>query len=255
NLSANSTSNLKSHLLNNFLIFSGLNQYNNTVNSFGRILDLICSNLYTDNVFQTDSLVIQDPHHPALSVNVHLKNLSTKTLSACKEKYSYNFKKAHFQGLYDALLSTDWSFLQVCLDVNLACKVFYDKLYALFDKFVPKTPYCKRKFPAWFSSEVKFNIKRKTKYIKMYRRTRCENYYVLFKNLRKSIKLQIKSDYTLYVKSVEDSLTSDPKKFWSYTREKRGSSSIPRQMCYKDVTFIEPHHVVNAFSSYFSSVY
>ncbi|RZC41329.1 hypothetical protein BDFB_013546, partial [Asbolus verrucosus] len=44
-------------------------------------------------------------------------------------------------------------------------------------------------------------------------RTRCENYYVLFKNRRKSIKLQIKSDYALYVKSVEDSLTSDPKKF------------------------------------------
>nr|CAI5849618.1 unnamed protein product [Callosobruchus analis] len=59
----------------------------------------------------------------------------------------YNFRKANYLGLYSELLEQYWQFLKTCYDVDIALKMFYDKLYHILDKHVPLYRTYKRQYP------------------------------------------------------------------------------------------------------------
>ena len=61
--------------------------------------------------------------------------------------------------------------------------------------------------------------------------------------------------YRVHLNQVESSWQSDPKKFWSYVNSKKGNSRIPGRMFTGDDQFESPQEIVDAFASYFSSVY
>ncbi|RVE50535.1 hypothetical protein evm_004864 [Chilo suppressalis] len=64
------------------------------------------------------------------------------------------------------------------------------------------------------------------------------------------------SSYNSYIESIETSLTSNPRLFWSFLKQKRkGCSSYPSAMTYKDKIAHTGSEICNAFASCFSSVY
>lgn len=248
----------KRQLMHAFLEFTNTTQFNNIVNINGRLLDLVLSDLKTCTVSRDISpLVKEDVHHPALCINVLPKIInSAKFPVNSRENNNYNFRKANYPALYDSLLQTDWTFLDDFNDANKACDEFYEKLYSIFDVHVPKYKNTKRKkFPVWYTTEIIKNIKERDHYRKNYKKYNDINSLEEYKRVRTMINLQVKEAYNNYLENVENALTVDPKHFWSYINNKKGTTTIPGKMYTSGNEIENPQNIVDHFSQFFRSVY
>nr|CAI5819862.1 unnamed protein product [Callosobruchus analis] len=91
-------------------------------------------------------------------------NISSNNTSNFESRSStthYNFRKANYVGLYNALSYIDWSILDGISDVNILCDLFYQRLYYVLDLYVPKFNSRKIGYPKWYTLELINNIKKK----------------------------------------------------------------------------------------------
>nr|CAI5866027.1 unnamed protein product [Callosobruchus analis] len=199
-------------------------------------------------------LIKEDSHHPSLSVVFEINISINSKFVTNTSSTTYNFKKANFTGLYNALTYVDWSFLDNVNDANCMCDLFYDKLYFIFDLYVPK--YVKRKdsYPRWFSSEIIRNIKLKNKLHHQYKLRRITEIYEEFSRVRKLVK-QVKDSFQQYLQKVQGDLAVNPNHFWAFVQSKKGSSRIPGRMSLRNKVYDNPHEIMEAFAEYFQSVY
>nr|CAI5870121.1 unnamed protein product [Callosobruchus analis] len=103
-----------------FLDFIGFSQYNHILNSSQRLLDLIVSDKVIHVRRDDLPLVAEDTYHPALEIGVCANQPKRRDCISpnTKDNTSYNFRKADFVPLYQALLACDWSFLDGKLGPN-----------------------------------------------------------------------------------------------------------------------------------------
>lgn len=243
-------------IINNFMQYMGLSQFNNILNDSGRLLDLVLSNVNCQVTRDIIPLVNEDLHHPTLTVifnNLSLKNDESFLFN--DHSQAYNFRQANFPQLYEALLDFDWSSLKECNDVNITVDMFYNNLYQIFEKFVPKRRIHKRKFPSWYTSSIISKIKLKEKAFKRYKKNRNTQSYNEFSTLRTVIKKEINETFKTYVSSVEFCLKDNPEKFWSYFHTKNNSTRIPGVMNYENISLQDPQDIINSFAKYFESVF
>lgn len=246
----------KSQVIRNFLEFTGMNQVNHTLNVHGRLLDLVVTDMLCDTFREILPLIEEDGYHPAIIVNFEYINEKINKFPADSINKCYNFKKANFHDLYYSFLNTDWTFLSDYSGVDIMCDEFYKKIYSILDLHVPVFNHSnKSNYPIWYTPDIIRNLKLKSYYKKKFKRSN-DNYYNLeFSRLRALIKRQIKMAYNNYLNNVERSISDDPKNFWSYVQNKKGSSRIPSNMCYNTSNYDNPLDIVNGFANYFSSVY
>lgn len=252
NYCKNSIIDNQTRIINNFIEFSSTKQLNNINNNSDRILDLIISNLNCRVTRDSLPLVSEDIYHPSLRILVCFESIRKFKSNF---SYSYNFKRAIFTGLYNAFSYIDWSFLDQFSDPNDMCKAFYDKLYYLFDLYVPKYRNSRRTYPVWYTPELIRNIKLKEFYYKNFKKFKLNYHYVEFSRLRKITKNQIANSFKFYLESVENSIINDTQNFWSYVQNKRGTSRIPGKINFNNNTFEDPNDIVNAYAQYFKSVF
>jgi len=92
------------HELYFFINFSNLKSLNFVRNTYGKILDLVLSNIV--RIFVTrehDSIVPEDVYHPALLAEfLYTKRIKNATKS---QSMDYNFSKANYEQLYRAIES------------------------------------------------------------------------------------------------------------------------------------------------------
>lgn len=242
--------------LDNFITFFEFHQHNNVLNLNNRLLDLVFSNVACRVSRDKCPLLPEDLHHPALIVEICRQSFKKEQAFQSNIDFkSYNFKKANFVDLYRDMLNIDWSILLEINDINIAIDEFYNILYAVIDRHVPRFKHHKRKFPVWYTSELINNIKQKDKVRKKYRRTGNQLYADRFAELRRIIKEEIKVAYSSYLTLVENRLSRDPQIFWSYIQSKKDNSQLPAIMTLNDNIFSEPIDIVNGYADFFKSVY
>lgn len=234
----------------NFSEFLNIRQYNLIVNTYNRLLDLVFSSSGIVVNKSMDPLIKEDNLHPALEIE--LCTSTTNKYFSCESRY--NFRRANFPGLYNAILNTNWDDLFSIDDVNSACESFYSILDTIFSIYVPKTiTRTNTKFPPWFHSGILRKLKLKKHLHKTFKRTKNDTTYQEFSNLRNEIKIDICNSHTEYIESVERQISSNPSQFWSFLNAQRGMSSIPNSMVFDDILLSDPNAVVNAFASFFQS--
>jgi hypothetical protein len=171
---------------------------------------------------------------------------------------TYNFKRANYDLLYQELLATDWSFLNYYSEIDVVVDKFYKYLYNVLDKHVPVQNTNNRKnnkFPCWFTSSIINNIKLKYDSFRKFKNSNNAYYYQRFEEYRRLIKRQITSARVAYLSSIQNNIRDDPRKFWSYINSKKGVSRIPRRVTCNGDVFDAPQNIVDAFASFFQSVF
>lgn len=169
---------------------------------------------------------------------------------------SYNFKKANFLGLYETLATCDWSFLDHCSEVNLACSEMYKLIYSIFDKYVPLYVPRRLDHPVWYTRELVANLNRKKKAYSRFKRFGNDVDRIEYRRLRSLVKLQLVRDYENYIRALEVDISSNPTHFWSYVDARRGATRVPGRMTdHNDQPLESPNEIVDAFAGYFSSVF
>lgn len=258
NFNAIITNDSKNQLIHNFMNFTGMNQYNNIKNTYGRILDLILSDVNCDIYRDTSPIVNEDLYHPSLIVTLIARYERHSDFKLHPTNRVYNFRKANFPALYSSILDSDWSFLNSYSNIDDACDSFYEKLYELFDLYVPvyRNNSSKFKYPVWYTFEIISDIKLKYKLHTKYKEHKSPADLEKYKDLRKSVKTRINLAFKSYISTIEQNITSDPKNFWSYVQSKKNSTRIPGKVTgSNNETLDTPQDIVNGFSEYFNSVY
>lgn len=255
------TSDSKALVLKDFLSTTNLIQCNVITNRFEKMLDLVCSNEVCTISRATFPLVPEDPHHPALSVDVVISSTHRYVqYGFCSydtnesPNPNFNFWKADLSGLYMYLSTIDWSYLKNFTDSNLACLEFLYIIFDVFKKFVPffsTTSASKRRYPPWFDRSIINDINLKHNLLK--KRNLASAYYdSQIKLLSYALHKRIRKNHTLYMKSIEGNLRANPKDFWSFINKTKLKPQIPDSMLINNTLLNNPNEIVNAFATMFS---
>lgn len=227
---------------------------NNVFNELGKTLDLVLSDM--DNLTVSGDccpIVPIDKYHPPLVL--------TWEMGQCKKiiyenrYHSYNFKKADFLLMYNSLRDRDWKELESIFDVNEAVQYFYSELYQIFNYSVPLTQVRKSKYPQWFDCSLIFMIKRKERLRRKYNKFKFDRDLIELKELRRKIKIDVKTAFDNFVSSVESRVNCNPASFWSVIKSFRTANQSPDVMTVDGEEVEGGAAIAERFASYFGSVY
>lgn len=241
--------------LNQFINYNGFHLLNNVKNKMERTLDLVISNVDLE-VGKCDlPLSRVDEYHPPLLINLN-RTRGRRRLNDCpNHEVSFDFKRGDYRALYEALNRCDWDPLYCIRDVDSALEFVYKNLFHSMNVSIPKKSKQIRriKFPKWFSPSLKYKVKLKNRYRNLAKRHTNIKYKRRFMEIRKEVNRESKLCYKNYISKIEENLQSDPKRFWSYIKERRGIN------CRNEGTFkIEGNtaptnlDIANSFAEYFS---
>lgn len=240
--------------LKNFISLYNLTSFNYVQNVNKRTLDLVLSNYVQTVVSESDDpLVPIDKHHPSLDISLNIQRASNSF--PIKIESSYDFRRADFNALYTGLQNINWHMLYSLNDIDKAVECFYNNVYSILNSTVPRTPHKKRsKYPLWFTSEIKNQLKLKEFHRK--RRTRSEVDNQQFKLLRAKAKKLINIAHRNYIQTTEENINANSNSFWSYIKnKKRNCSNNEDIMYYGDEELKSGTAVADGFARYFESVY
>lgn len=99
------------------------------------------------------------------------------------------------------------------------------------------------------------SCKKKERYWVKWKTYNNRSDYDKFSTYRRRFNEGCSKCFNNYIKSVEDNMSKNIKYFWSFIKNRRGHSSVPPSMYYKDDTSADPKYICNLFSNFFYSVY
>ncbi|XP_062703999.1 uncharacterized protein LOC134286403 [Aedes albopictus] len=224
-----------SALLDGFC-FHGLFQVNTVVNSSNSTLDLV---LVNDAVLQNISLseagvalTALDNHHPAIEVQVSCPiPIARDTLL---DYTGYNFRKADFESLNAELMQVNWSQLELMGDIDEAFGFFTNSvLQAVTTHVPPRRPPSK---PPWSNGRLRLLKRRRSSALRYYCNHRSQQAKLDLNRTTREYRSYNAFLYSRYKFRTEQSLRTNPKRFWSFVNSKRNEDGLPTSMYLDEVT-------------------
>lgn len=173
----------------------------------------------------------------------------------CSDSSFFNFKKADYIEICQALRSVNWENELNNSDLNISVDNFYHIIYKIIEEHVPMQKYRNFKFPIYFNSTLKQLIFDKKLVHKRFKQTNNTNHYEIFKSLRKQCETLAHSLHTQYLEDTEKNLAKNPKLFWSYIKNRKQTRGLPEVMYLNDSISSNNAEIANLFAKNFSSVY
>ena len=236
--------------------YHNLFQLNHICNVNNVILDLILSHTLMP-ITQPDAdeyLLAADSNHPPLQYQMNLLHCSGNS-EIHGNGYYYDFKSANFIDINNYLGSIPWEDLLSGGTVDEMTNMLYDILYKTFDIFVPVKKIASRRFPKWFTQDLKaLTIQRKIAH-KKYKKTRLPTDYQIFSDLRSQCNRVARDSFQGYLRDTETALKYNPKKFWSYTNSLQNTNKLPSNFHLNNKSTPIGPQAAELFAEHFSSVY
>lgn len=232
-------------------------------NENGRWLDLIFSNDY-DNVDvksanSAENLFSNTLHHTATVVEL------TATAATFEKSYNkrvvYDFINSDFVSINNAISLIDWTELGLSKDVDNMVKVFYSKIFDIFELHVPKIIKKDKLSEPWLDKNLRTLRNRRNKlYNKINQKIKNnkspdEELVQKHKELASEFSLKAHEAYNKYVISIGQTLITEPKKFFDFVNLKRNSSGYPSSMFMGDTISSCPSVICDLFADRFREVY
>uniref|UniRef100_A0A146MAH9 Putative RNA-directed DNA polymerase from transposon BS n=1 Tax=Lygus hesperus TaxID=30085 RepID=A0A146MAH9_LYGHE len=192
-----------------------------------------------------------DVHYPPFDCTFFVEHDSAFFSTS---EFSYNFKKADFEGMNVMLLSQCWDFCER-LPFEDAVQKFYQLLEAAIKQYVPKVSRVDLRFPKWFDRELKGLVRQKTQAHARYKNTHLNEDYKIFSELRRQCKVGSRLAYARYIDEVQASISVNIKNFWNYVNYTRGSSAMPPVLHLGSEAADSPPDIADLFRRHFSSVF
>lgn len=210
-------------IVTNNMIQEGYSQLNNIENVSHNVLDLIYSNepeltLVEPAISRLIAKELSDPAHHPLSITLESESMSYQADK--QQQQSYCFRKANYEAIKEELASLDYeAVFSGSADVNDMLNKFYDSLYGIIDKHVPKASLRVNNHPPWFNKEL-INLKnllnRKYKKLCSERKENPDADDSKFEQVTKEFEIAHKTAHEAYIKDLGENFKSNPKDFWSH---------------------------------------
>ncbi|CAG9121479.1 unnamed protein product [Plutella xylostella] len=229
-----------------------LHQFNNVPNQYGRILDLILCTAPASVRACPDPLVPEDPHHPALLIDLDVANFKPLKL-APQRRFAFN--RGDYTSIKKCIRDTNWCTILRAHNLNDCIERFYKIIYEFRDTFIPIHSPSTSKFPPWYNSCLVKMIKEKNKYFrkyKLYGNLSDKSSFIL---IRDRVCKAERQCYNTYINRIENSIASNPKAFWSFVKSSKGRGTFPAEMSYAGHLSDTGQGISELFSTYFHSTF
>ena len=241
-------------MLNNdhFMVQCNFNPTRMLNETDGNILDLILTKT-PDLVSNVEVLTdhFNSDHFP---VSFDIKFLSGRPHKPVLRKI-YNFKKANFSELNELLKCVAWNCAFLKKDVDICTEKVNDLLLAAADICIPAFTVKKKINPPWITKDMIIMIKKKERLWRKLKARPSEALSQKFKELRRSVKQVIRSEYKRYLQHLASQLKVNAKRFWSYHSIKSKSKRLPEVITYNGRSATKPQEQANLFNIHFHSVF
>lgn len=252
-----------------FCEFCSLKQYNTVLNNRGGMLDLVLGNFEPNQIavsHSEDPLVNIDQYHPMLDIIITYPGFKVSSRISSPQQVTprsdtstdWKWRKADFQGLYNALAEVDWSDLLTINDINCAVQLFYDKLYEIIRLFVPTGKRLSNNqrytYPKWYNVEIIKNIQNKHFHHKKFKKEGKEFNKAMFIYYREKVKKLIDCEYRKHMTVLQKNIIDDPVQFWKYVKDRKKDRRNINTYTYEN-TEVTDQAAADAFAEYFASVF
>lgn len=242
-------------VVNSFIQYLNLKQFNFIKNKNSRTLDLIFSDIDKIMVNKGCSFVpLADEHHPPLDLICNFDHSFVNDGS--NQLTFYNFLKSDFSNFSNCLSCIDFNHSFKDLNIDSAVNKFYEIINHFIELFVPKSKIFNNQCPSWFNADLRKLVKLKKLAHKKFKISALQSDYLEFSKLRKECKIMSMRCSSNFILKLENKILSDIKPFWKYIKQlKSYKSSIPENMSYNNITASSYEESAQLFAQYFSSVY
>ena len=234
---------------------AGLFQLVNSPTRGQNVLDLLLkTNEYLiDNISVTDddsSCVKSD--HKAITSDINLRRKVIKPI----KRMIYNYKIGDF----DSLRATLRCLLLLDLvenesDIDYAWTKWKDLFLATVNKHIPKIKVKSSYKPPYITEDIIHALNKKESLRKRAKSTNSSSLWDRYRQLRRSIKIMIRSKKREYISSLASSVKEKPKEFWRFFKAKTTGSSLPVILTHNDEQFTTAERKADAFNKYFASTF
>ena len=167
----------------------------------------------------------------------------------------YNFKRADWSNLNNSLQNTSWDQCFVPNDVDASLSNWCAVFLTVVNQHVPKSKTRNIHDHPWIDKELLSLIKRKNMQRLKANRSGCVHDAQKFKDLRRLTKQLISQKKKEYATKLRDSVTENPKRFWSFVKSSR-SVKITANFLRDNQSFItDSRDKANLLNSFFHSVF
>lgn len=159
------------------------------------------------------------------------------------------------QFLYKVLFIYDWSCMYSQTSPDSAAQHLSSAVIKALNLSIPCTCHDRSKYQQWFSNTLKYYISRKSHFYHRYKKNQSLDAYSAISCFHKLIKTTIKSERLCWLKSLDDSIKTQPSDFWKYVTnfKSRDNNFINLNIDGQIVT--DSNNIAHAFTLHFESTY
>lgn len=211
------------------LLGIGLHQVNDLINKIGHILDLVFLDADSKCSLQECNFFISKPniHHFALTIEIEFYKYEN-----FNDSVNFNYNLCNFNEINNLISNIDWKGIFSHNLVN-SYDIFLNNVTRILSENVPLVQPRIHKLP-WYTRGLKKLKNLRNKYQKKYGSTNDELDKQRYDQYSREFNFLNKFLYKQYLLNVESSIKSNPKNFWQFVRSKKGTSSFPCSMTYKN---------------------
>ena len=165
------------------------------------------------------------------------------------------FTSADYNDINLELDDIDWDTFFANHDIDGMTSLFDDKLKLLIDSYVPQKRIKVDSFPPWFSNELRNLTFEKKRAHLAYKKSRSHNDYVRFSSIRAQAKNLSNFLYRNYWGKIENSVSTNLKKFCNHINGLKKSTKLPNTMFLNDSSASTLPDIADLFAANFESVF
>ncbi|XP_046662572.1 uncharacterized protein LOC124355465 [Homalodisca vitripennis] len=231
--------------------FLNLNQYNYIRNERGVLLDLDFSSEALRVLNASDPLLAAECHHPALEMEIFVRP---------KEELNYgvftpNIRKCDLNFVFEWVQRLNYPLLDVTDSVDHRFFEFCSQLSCTIRKASPPKYMGIKRFPVWFSPDLKQMIIKKKTLHRRFKQSLDDRTYLQFCGARATCKRLARECYSTYIRTVDSSIQGNIRAFWNHIKSSKRVPSLPSKMQLDDEFADNPQGICDFFAKFFSSVY
>lgn len=250
-LPSNINKSFEINLIDSFLSI-GVHQVNRIFNKLGRLLDLVF--VSSDLKFQISEchspLSPANMHHSAIYIEIEFYQFKSTELDSSLVQYDY--KSCNLDRLKSTLYNVDWHECMQSEVVAICYEEFLKRIGVIVEENVPRVRPWVYKLP-WYTKGLKKLKNLRNKFFNKFKISNCSSDENLYLHYMREFNFLNKFLYNQYILSYNDSLKLNPKRFFTFIRSKRNSSSIPASVTYNNVVSNSVLDTVNLFKDFFQS--
>ena len=213
------------------------------------IIDLV---LVSNNISASSVILppVSSSDHNSVLSTVSFRSTAHFNRQPSKRKI-WLYHLADFDMANFLLSSIPWDTL-LSSDLDLSWNIFKDNFMRVIDHCIPSKYSSPSSFPPWIDSDLKMKIKRRQKLFTQAKRFNSSTIHQAYCSLRNNIISTIRLKRFQFFRSLS---SSSPKKFWSYVRSTRKTSSSVPPLTFNDKIFTSDCDKADILNKYFSGCF